>query len=155
VDEYQLGLYSTDAGLFQVRPLAVATPRHEEAVQTLVRYAAEQQISLTARGAATGSGGGSLGPGVIVDFAPHFCSILNVRDDTVTAQPGVVVQRLNDRLAAEGRRIVPTPDNPEACTIGGVVAVNGSGLRVAHDGYPGERLISGRMVLDSGDAVEF
>src|SRR5262249_39809737 len=122
---------------------------------TLVRYAAEQQIPLTARGAASGSAGEALGPGIIVDFARHFRSILNVSDGTITTQPGVVVQRLNDRLAAIGPRGVPPPENPAICTIGGVVAVNGSGLRVAHHGYPGDRLLSGRMVMDSGDVVDF
>src|SRR5260370_31748311 len=71
-DELSRGLYSTDASIFQVRPLGVAVPRDEEDVQALVRYAAEHQIPLIARRAGTGVAGEALGSRIIVDLSCHF-----------------------------------------------------------------------------------
>src|SRR5438067_9463409 len=65
-DELSRALYSTDASIFQVRPLGVAAPRDEEDVQALVRYGAEHQVPLVPRGAGTGVAGESLGPGLVI-----------------------------------------------------------------------------------------
>ena len=40
-DEPVLSLYSTDASIFQVRPIGVIVPRDEADLQAVVRYAAE------------------------------------------------------------------------------------------------------------------
>ena len=56
-DDLTRVLYSTDASLFEVRPLGVALPRDEEDVQALVRFAGEHQVPLVPRGAGTGLGG--------------------------------------------------------------------------------------------------
>ena len=50
-DNLSRALYSTDASIFQVKPLGVAVPRAEEDVQALVTYAAEHDFSLVPRGA--------------------------------------------------------------------------------------------------------
>ena len=51
-DDVSRALYATDASPFEIEPLGVVVPRDEEDVQALVRYAAENQASLTARGPA-------------------------------------------------------------------------------------------------------
>src|SRR5436309_7557533 len=89
-DELSRALYSTDASIFEVQPLGVVVPRDEEDVQVLVRYAAEHQIALVPRGAGTGVAGEALGSGLIVDLSRHLHSILEVGEETVRVQPGVV-----------------------------------------------------------------
>src|SRR5262249_28933251 len=107
IDELSRALYSTDASIFQVQPLAVAVPRDEEDVQALARYAVEHQVSLVPRGAGTGFAGEALGTGIIVDLSQHFRAILDVGTETVRVQPGVVYRDLNNRLAQAGRRFAP------------------------------------------------
>src|SRR5262249_61705171 len=70
-DDLSRAMYSTDASIFQIRPLGVVVPRDEEDVQGLVRYAAEKAIPLIARGAGTGVAGESLGPGISLAVTPH------------------------------------------------------------------------------------
>src|SRR2546428_11830407 len=65
-DDITRTLYSTDASLFEVRPLGVVVPRDEEDVCALVRYAAEHEIPLIPRGAGTGVAGAALGSGLVV-----------------------------------------------------------------------------------------
>ena len=152
-DDLSRTLYATDASIFEVRPVGVAVPRDEEDVAALVRYAGENQVPLTARGAGTGLAGESLGAGLVVDLSRHFQSIVSTSSDTVTVEPGVVYRRLTAHLAKEGRRFAPDPSRGE-CTVGGMLANNASGARAFRHGYTREHVESLRVVLDSGDVAE-
>src|SRR5436190_19124741 len=90
-DDITRTLYSTDASLFEVRPLGVVAPRDEEDVCALVRYAAEHEIPLVPRGAGTGVAGGALGGGLVVDLGRYLREILEVDADTVRVQAGAVL----------------------------------------------------------------
>jgi FAD/FMN-containing dehydrogenase/Fe-S oxidoreductase len=152
-DEVSRALYSTDASIFQVKPLGVVAPRDEEDVQGLVRYAAENRVPLVARGAGTGVAGEALGSGLIVDLSRHFRAILEVSDDTVRVQPGVTLRELNARLEKQDRRFGPDPASGDVCTIGGMLANNASGAHALRFGYTRDHVQTLRAVLDSGDAV--
>ena len=60
-DDVTRAMYSTDASLFEVRPLGVVRPRTTEDVSAVVRYACENGIGVHARGAGTSLAGQSLG----------------------------------------------------------------------------------------------
>jgi FAD/FMN-containing dehydrogenase/Fe-S oxidoreductase len=152
-DDLSRTLYSTDASIFEVRPVGVAVPRDEEDVAALVRYAGENQVPLTARGAGTGLAGESLGSGLVVDLSRHLRSIVSSTSDSVTVQPGVVYRALAAHLAKQGRRFAPDPSRGE-CTVGGMLATNASGARAFRHGYVREYVESIRVVLDSGDITE-
>src|SRR5262249_38104507 len=81
-------MYSSDASVYQVRPLGVVRPRGQSDVRACVKYAAEQKLAVHARGAGTGLAGESLGPGLVVDFSHAMRRIVGVDSDTVTVQPG-------------------------------------------------------------------
>jgi FAD/FMN-containing dehydrogenase/Fe-S oxidoreductase len=153
-DEVTRILYSTDASIFQVKPLGVAMPRDEEDLQALVRYAYEHRLPLVARGAGTGLAGEALGSGMIVDLSGSFREIREVGNDTVRVQPGVTLDALNRRLAQDGRRFAPDPASAAVCTIGGMLATNASGSRALEYGYTRDHVESLRVVLDNGDAVD-
>ncbi len=152
-DDVSRTLYSTDASIFQVEPLGVVTPRDEDDVRALVRYAGENRISLIPRGAGSGVAGESLGTGLVVDLSRHFRAILDVGADSVRVQPGVVYRDLNVRLARVGRRFAPDPASGAHCTLGGMLATNASGARALRHGYTRDHVVSLRAVLDNGDAV--
>jgi FAD/FMN-containing dehydrogenase/Fe-S oxidoreductase len=153
-DELSRALYSTDASIFQIQPLGVATPRDEADLQALVRYAAENQVPVVPRGAGTGLAGESLGGGLIVDLSRHFRAIWEVGSDTVRVQPGVVHADLNARLAEIGRRFAPDPASGAQCTVGGMVATNASGAHALPHGYTRDHVASLRVVFDTGEAAE-
>jgi FAD/FMN-containing dehydrogenase/Fe-S oxidoreductase len=151
-DDFSRALYSTDASIFQIQPLGVVTPRHEEDVQALVRYAAAQQIPLIPRGAGTGVAGESLGNGIVVDCSRHLRAILEIGSDTVRVQPGVVYRDLNAELARIGRRFAPDPTSGVQCTIGGMLATNASGAHALVHGYTRDHVAELRVMLDNGEA---
>jgi FAD/FMN-containing dehydrogenase/Fe-S oxidoreductase len=153
VDDFSRVLYSTDASIFQVQPLAVVVPQDEEDVQTVVRYATEHHLPLIPRGGGSGLAGEALGSGIILDLSRHFRTIADIGTDTVRVQPGVVYEELNRQLADVGRCFAPDPASGAQCTIGGMLATNASGARLLRHGYTREHVAGLRVVLDTGDAV--
>ena len=55
-DDLSRTLYSSGACLYRVKPLAIVQAKNKSDVVKVVRYASQQQISLTARGAGTSRG---------------------------------------------------------------------------------------------------
>ena len=125
------GVYATDASPFLVTPIAVAVPKDEADVQTIVRYAGENGLSIVPRGAGTGLAGESLGPGIVLDLSVHFRGPVDVSGDTVRVLPGLTLAEVNTALRPHGRRIAPDPSNAASCTIGGMIATNASGANAA------------------------
>jgi FAD/FMN-containing dehydrogenase/Fe-S oxidoreductase len=152
-DELTRTLYSTDASIFEVRPLGVVVPRDEEDVQAVVRYAAEHEVPLVPRGAGTGVAGEALGTGLVLDLSRHFRAVLEVGPDWVRVQPGVVHRELNAQLARVGRCFAPDPASGHQCTVGGMLATNASGATALKHGYTRDHVVALRAVLDTGEAA--
>lgn len=153
-DEISRGLYATDASVFEIEPLGVVAPLDVEDVQAVVRYCHEQRIPLVARGAGTGVAGESLGAGLILDLSRHLRQIIDIHDDRVRVQPGVVHRQLNAALARHGRQFAPDPASSPTCTLGGMIATNASGARCLKYGYTRDFVERLKVVLDNGDMVD-
>src|SRR5262249_34473456 len=138
----------------EVPPLAVVRPRTEADVQAVVRYAAEHQLPVTARGSGTGTAGAALGPGLVLDFSRFLHDVLAVGPDTVRVRAGATWERVAARLAREGRRRPAGRAGAATPPLGGIVAANAAGPRAARLGYPRDQVVAVRAVLDSGDAVD-
>ena len=126
-DDLMLQLYSSDASIYQIKPLAVVRPLHTQDVVACVQYANEHHISVHARGSGSGLAGESLGSGIIIDFAHSMRRILGFNGESIRFQPGVILARLNQYLAKHQRMFRPEPSNPEVTTMGSVLALDNSG----------------------------
>lgn len=153
-DDFSVQMYSTDASIYQVCPLGVVRPRGIADVRALVRYAAENSISLHARGAGTGLAGESLGPGLVVDFSQAMRRIISVDQDTVTVQPGVVLGQLNRYLANFGKQFGPSPATGGVTTMGSVLALDNSGSNWLRHGSARKHIQSMQVVLADGETIE-
>src|SRR5271165_1783844 len=75
-DELFCQLYASDGSIYEIRPLGVVRPRSTADVAACVQYAAENRISVHARGAGSGVAGESLGPGLVLDFSKYLRRIV-------------------------------------------------------------------------------
>ncbi len=118
-----------DASHFLLTPAAIVAPRDAEEVARLLRATAAAGIGLTFRSGGTSLSGQAGTEGVLADVRRNFTGV-EILDDgaRVRVQPGVTVKQLNARLARYGRKFGPDPASEAACTIGGVVANNSSGM---------------------------
>ena len=94
-------LYATDASVYQQTPAAVAFPKNDRDIQKLIEFAAANSTNLIPRTAGTSLAGQVIGSGIIVDVGKHFTRIgeVDVANQTVVVQPGVVRDELNLELA--------------------------------------------------------
>jgi FAD/FMN-containing dehydrogenase len=67
-DDLTRQLYSTDASIYQIKPLGVAFPKDARQASAVIRAAADASVPVTPRGAGTSLVGNSIGEGLIVDF---------------------------------------------------------------------------------------
>ncbi|WP_341394202.1 FAD-binding and (Fe-S)-binding domain-containing protein [Arthrobacter sp. G119Y2] len=144
-----------DASHYLMIPEAVATPRTAEEVAVLLRRSRELGIPATFRSGGTSLSGQSQSDSLLINTRQHFRGI-EVLDGgaRVRVQPGATVRAVNSRLAAHGYKLGPDPASEIACTIGGVVANNSSGMACGTEFNTYRTLESMILVLASGTVID-
>ncbi|WP_030146407.1 FAD-binding and (Fe-S)-binding domain-containing protein [Terrabacter tumescens] len=124
-------MYSSDASLYRIPPLAVVRPRGVDDVAATLAVARETGVPVTSRGAGTSVAGNAVGRGVVLDFSRHLGRVLSVDPETRTAvvEPGTVHAVLQKAAAPHGIRFGPDPSTHPRCTIGGMIGNNACGSR--------------------------
>lgn len=150
-DELTLQLYSTDASMFECRPLGVIWPRSVRDVVAAVRYAAEKEIPIHARGCGTGNAGGAIGTGLVLDFTRYMRRMLHADDETVTILPGVVRERLNILLRRTKHRFfAPSAGHFPTGTVGSILSTDCVGPRWLKYGFPHDYIQELEIVTPDG-----
>ena len=138
----------------------MAKPRTTAHVAEVMRACGRLGVPLTFRSGGTSLSGQSLSDSVLVDTRLHFGGGggggVQVLDGgaRVRVQPGVTVRAVNARLAPTGRKLGPDPASEIACTVGGVIANNSSGMQCGTDRNTYRTLDSMVFVLPSGTIVD-
>lgn len=151
-DPIRRAAYRSDGGLYEVEPLGVVSPRTEDELRAVIRYAAEQGLSVHPRGAGAGPSGGALGPGLVIDLSVHFRSI-ELRGDLVVAGAGATLGSITRRLRPVGRRIAIDPPQQDVATVGGLIGEDAVGPRSLRAGSFAEQIEAGRGILASGETL--
>lgn len=144
-----------DASHYALTPLAVAVPVDAREVGLLFAASGRSQVPLTFRSGGTSLSGQGGTTGVLVDSRRHFRDI-EVLDGgaRVRVGPGATVRQVNARLVRHGRKLGPDPASEVACTLGGVVANNSSGMACGTEANTYATLDSLVVVLPSGTVVD-
>jgi D-lactate dehydrogenase len=143
-----------DASHFLLIPQAVVFAGNAAEVGGLLRASATQGVPLTFRSGGTSLSGQALTDGVLVDVRRNFTNIEVLGGGTrVRVQPGVTIRAVNARLMPFGRKLGPDPASESACTIGGVVANNSSGMACGTVNNTYQTLESLTVVLPSGTVI--
>ena len=149
-------LYATDASIYQIEPSGVAFPATAQEAAAVIKAAADENISITPRGAGTSLVGNAVGEGLIVDFSRHNRKIENLNIDrcSVRVGAGVVLDQLNTFLKPHGFCFGPDVATSSRATIGGMIANNSSGARVPVYGTTADHVLSTEIVLADGRILE-
>ncbi len=123
---------STDNSVYQQVPQGVIFPKTAKDIQLAMQIASRDPfLSLTfgPRGGGTGTNGQSLTPGIVVDLSRYMREILeiNVEENWVRVQTGVIKDQLNDFLRPYGFFFAPDLSTSNRATIGGMINTDASG----------------------------
>lgn len=151
IDRYRT---SSDASHFHLIPAGVASAKNMDEIAELFKYATEKRTSVTFRSGGTSLSGQSVSDAILIDTRRHFRAI-EVLDDglRVKVQPGATVRAVNARLARFGRKLGPDPASEIACTVGGVIANNSSGMACGITDNTYRTLQSATVVLYNGAII--
>lgn len=153
----QLLAYSTDASVYQEKPLAVALPKDSEDIKVLVEFATKNKITLVPRAAGTSLAGQVVSNGIIVDISKYFDQILevNVDEKWVKLQPGVIRDDLNHYLRSYGLFFGPETSTASRAMVGGMVGNNSCGLHSIVWGDVRRHIMELKLVLYDGSELLF
>lgn len=131
---------------------AVVFPVSTEEVSGLLRFAYENKIPVTPRGAGTNLVGSTVphGEGIVVDVS-LMNHVLELDEETFTAtvEPGVILEEFQSFVESKGLFYPPDPGEKRA-SIGGNISTNAGGMRAVKYGVTRDYVMGLEVVLADG-----
>ena len=152
VDDYSLGMYATDASIYQIKPIAVVLPVDAQDVKNAIAAAYANKITILPRGAGTSLAGQTVGESMILDFSKYMNRILEINETEkwVRVQPGLARDDLNSVLKPYGLQFAPDPATSSRANVGGMVGNNSSGTKSILYGKTVDHVLEALVVLADG-----
>ena len=148
--------YSGDKWFAAHQPDAVALPRSTKSVATVLRFANQNKIPVTARGAGHGYVGGCVPiRGGIVLSLERMNRILeiNAKDFVAVVQPAVITEQLQAAVEKKNLFYPPDPASRAHNFIGGNIATNAGGPRCLKYGVTRDYVLGLEVVLATGEII--
>lgn len=145
-------LYSTDASIYQIEPMGVAFPRHEDDLGGIVSLANNYDVPILPRGSGTSLAGQTIGPAVIIDFSRHLNHLLDLNPEERTAwvQPGLVLNTFNTLTSLHKIMYGPDPASSDRATFGGMLGNNSTGAHSISYGMTSDNVLAVDVLLSDG-----
>ncbi|GAA5142846.1 D-2-hydroxyglutarate dehydrogenase YdiJ [Thalassotalea piscium] len=150
---------ATDNSIYQQLPQLVLHPKSVGDIQIISSLASEksyESIKFSARGGGTGTNGQSLTPGIVIDLSKYMNRILeiNIAENWVRVEAGVVKDQLNDYLRPYGYFFSPDLSTSNRATIGGMVNTDASGQGSLVYGKTSDHVLGLTSVLANGELLQ-
>jgi glycolate oxidase len=150
-------LYEYDASLIRSKPDCIVLPTSTEQVAKVVKFAHDHNIRMIARGAGTNLSGGSVsiqGGIAIVMTKMNQILEMDIENQRVVVQPGVVTLDLKNVLAKHGYLYQPDPASEKVTTIGGNFGENAGGPHCLKYGVTSNHVLGAEVVLSDGQVIQ-
>ncbi|MFX1499534.1 MAG: FAD-linked oxidase C-terminal domain-containing protein [Promethearchaeota archaeon] len=138
-------------------PDLILIPQNAKQIAEILKLSNENKIPVTPRGSGTSLSSGSLSPygGIILDLSQMSkISEINIENNYVEVEPGVICDELNETLKPYGYFFPPDPGSSSVATIGGMVASNAGGIQAFKYGVTKNYVMYLEVVLPNGTIVK-
>lgn len=147
--------YASDASPYRFVPQVVVVAEDIDDISAVLSYAHGRMREVVFRAAGTSLNGQAQGEDILVDVRKHWAGVAVIgAGEQARVGPGTTVLRANATLARHGRVLGPDPASAIACTIGGVVANNASGMTAGTTRNSYRTVASLTFVLPTGTVVD-
>lgn len=158
-DELRTLAWGTDAGFYRMIPKIVIRSKNEKEVARLLKLAHTYSLPVTFRAAGTSLSGQAISDSILIVAGKNWEKYKISPDaSSITMQPGIIGERVNQILKPLGRIFAPDPASKKSAMVGGIVVNNASGMNCGTHANSDRELQSIRIVfadgqiLDTGDA---
>ncbi len=124
-----LDAYSFDASLIKNKPKDVVFPKTKEELIEIIKECIKNDQTITMRGSGTSLTGAATPSENAVVISCEKLKNIEIKEDCVVCEPGVVVNDLNQELLKIGKFFPIEPSSKKVATIGGMTSTNSAGLR--------------------------
>ena len=141
---------------YRQSPSLVVLPQTTADVAAIVKVCDRYQLPFVARGSGTGLSGGALPTiGCVLIVTTRMNQILEVdlENQRVGVQPGVINAWVTQAVSGEGFYYAPDPSSQIICSIGGNIAENSGGVHCLKYGVTTNHVLGMTVVLPNGDVV--
>ncbi|MCE9663114.1 FAD-binding protein [Halomonas sp. M5N1S17] len=156
-DHASRGRYSTDASIYQVMPLGVVIPRHQEDLALALAIARDAGAPVLPRGAGTSQCGQTVGEALVIDTTRWLDQVVEFDAEarTVVVEPGIVLDHLNAWLKPHGLWFPVDVSTSAQCTVGGMTGNNSCGSRSIRYGNMVHNVLGVDALLADGGEASF
>jgi len=121
--------YGTDASFYRLIPKIVIKTDNSKEVEDILKLAYELELTTTFRAAGTSLSGQAISDSILIVTSRNFRDFkVAPNKDTISLQPALTGQEVNNILAPFSKKIGPDPASINAAMIGGIAANNASGM---------------------------
>lgn len=139
-------------------PDLILIPQNSTQISKILKLANRYKIPITPRGSGTSLSSGSLSPygGIILDLSKMDKILtIDIENNTVEVEPGVICDELNETLKPYGYFFPPDPGSSSVATLGGMVANNAGGIQAFKYGVTKNYVMYLEVVLSNGKVINF
>ncbi|HTT81044.1 MAG TPA: FAD-linked oxidase C-terminal domain-containing protein [Stellaceae bacterium] len=156
-DAFTRGRYATDASIYQIEPLGVAVPKDKADVAAALQIAREEGVPVLPRGGGTSQCGQTVARALVLDCSKYMDRVvaLDPAARRVRVQPGVVMERLNQRLRPHKLWFPVDVSTGDRATLGGMTANNSCGARSIRYGNMVHNVRAIDAILADGGEARF
>ena len=156
-DAFDRGRYSTDASIYQIQPIGVIVPRHEQDIVTAIQLAADAGVPVLPRGGGTSQIGQTVGEALVIDTSKYLNQVLEFSPETrrITVAPGMVLDQLNKMLKPHGLFYPVDVSTGNRATLGGMAGNNSCGARSIRYGNMVHNVEAINAILSDGSSAHF
>ena len=154
-DDLRLLAWGTDAGFYRMIPQIVVRSKDEEEVSKLLKIAHSMNLPVTFRAAGTSLSGQAISDSILIVAGKNWEDYSVSADaSTITVQPGIIGERVNQILLKYGKIFSPDPASKKAAMVGGIIMNNASGMNCGTHANSDRILKSVRIVLADGTVLD-
>lgn len=154
-DDLRLLTWGTDAGFYRLIPQIVVRSMNEDEVSRLLALADKHNLPVTFRAAGTSLSGQSISDSILIVAGKHWEKYSISEDlETITLQPGIIGERVNQILKPFGLKFAPDPASVKSAMVGGIVMNNASGMNCGTHANSDKMLLTARIVFADGTILD-
>jgi D-lactate dehydrogenase len=153
-DELRRLAWGTDAGFYRLIPQIVIRSANEDEVARLLAASNRLNVPVTFRAAGTSLSGQAISNAVLIVAGKNWEKYSISPDaQSITLQPGIIGEHVNELLKPFGRKFSPDPASVKSAMIGGIVMNNASGMNCGTHANSDKTLLSARIVFADGTTL--
>lgn len=153
-DPLRLLAWGTDAGFYRYLPKMILIAKDADEVSYILSEANRWKVPLTFRAAGTSLSGQAVSDSVLVVAGKGWEKyVISPDATTITLEPGIIGDRVNQLLAPYGRIFSPDPASKKSAMVGGIIINNASGMNCGTHANSDREILSAKIILTDGSQI--